>query len=57
MFPSKYSEIFKNTLFEAETLENEIYSSFFKEWSHTLFTGKSKEGIRKLEMGMEYGTV
>ena len=48
MFSFEYLEIYKNTKFEAKTLENEIYSRFFNERSHTLFTGKSEEGILKL---------
>ena len=47
-FPCEYLEIFKNTYFEVETLENEIYSCFTMSVSHTLLTGKSKESMPKL---------
>ena len=45
MSSAEYLEIFKNTYFEAETLENEIYVIH---WSHTLFARKNTEGMLKL---------
>ena len=45
-FPCEYLEIFKNTYFEVETLENEIFSCFMMSVSHTLLMVKVKKVYR-----------
>ena len=55
MFSYEYLEIFKNAYFEAETVENEIYSCFLmSEVIHSLLWKVKNETLLKSK---EYGTV